>query len=670
MSFSTAARRVLFVTAALALSLILLFVMMKVSGSEVYADTTLKYGKVNDGPLNVRSGPGTGYSSMGSLQKGKAVTVRGTSGKWYIIRFNSKKGYVHSDYVTLKKGYKTIYSTKRYGFVKKLVYIRSNTTVTSSKLGSYKAGSIIRLRAYRLKPDGSKWYQIRYSGKTAFVSTANVVKVGFRKYDPAKKGRTKGALNYRTGPATTFAKKGTFAKGKTITINSRIKYNGEYWYRFKRDGNWRYVAAEYVKLISTQTTEPEKPDVSSGDFAADLKKQGFPYSYRKELLKLHKKHPKWRFRAQKTGIRWKKMLNAECELGQSLVEPTEYDSWKSMQKGAYDFGSNRYVSFDGRWNQASREVVAYFLDPRNGLTEENIYQFMGHRFNSKYQNKKTIRSIVSSVSYCFMNTDTYVDCLYNAGKGAGVNPNVITAMVVMEQGWRGGSGLISGNVKGYKGIYNHFNIGAYTTSTMSAVTHGLWWAKGAGVGATTYGRPWTSKTKSLKGGALFYKAGYIDNKQNTYYLKKFNAMNGDSYLPKHQYSTAIFAARDEGRILKRAYLKSDKYPMIFYIPIYKDMPSTKCRYPVCKGNNDYYLKSLKVTGYSKSPSFNRYTKTYRVTVPANVSKVEIVAKAHNSKATVSGTGTVSVVKGENTKYVKVRATSGKTKKYKLIITRK
>ena len=417
-----------------------------------------------------------------------------------------------------------------------------------------------------------------------------------------------------------------------------------------------------MKITGTQSSTPTDPTTpTTGEFKADLRKQGFPESYITPLMELHKKHPKWKFKIQKTGIRWKKMLNAENELGQNLVEPTEYESWKTLREGAYDFGNNRYVSFDGRWNQASKEVIAYFLDPRNGLTESNIYQFMGHRFNLKYQNKDTIKS--------FMNTKSYIKCLYNAGKGAGVNPNVITAMVVMEQGWKGGSGLISGKVKGYEGIYNHFNIGAYTTSTMSAVIHGLWWAKGAGTGATTYGRPWTSKTKSLKGGALFYKTGYIDNRQNTYYLKKFNAMNGDSYLPKHQYSTAVFAAQSEGRILKRAYEDSDNYPMVFYIPVYKDMPAKKCRYPACKGNNDFYLKSLKVKGYKKSPSFSRYTKTYKVTVPADVSKVEIVAKAHNSNAVVTGTGTVSLKKGENTKYVRVKATSGKTKKYKLIITR-
>lgn len=673
MSFSKKAARVCVLALALAAAFIIVSV---ISGSEhnVYADTTYKYGTVNDGPLNVRSGPGTGYRSYGTLAKGRSVTVRGTSGKWYKIKYDSKTGYVHSDYVDLKKYYKIVYSPARYGFFKKSAAVRSKASSSAAKLGTLKARSLYKLRALKVKKDGSRWYQIRYSGKTAFVASSNVKRVAYTAYSTAKKGKTKEPLNYRTGPDTTFAKKGTIAKGKIIYLRGKMKYNGEYWYRIRMNGAWYFVCARYVKVITISSSpsdndSSEQTTVSNTDFVKDLKEQGFPKSYRTALIKLHKKHPKWKFKAQKTGIKWSRMLNAENELGENLVEPTEYDSWKTLRKGAYDFGSNRYVSFDGRWNQASKEVIAYFLDPRNGLNEDNIYQFMDHRFNSTYQNKKTIKSIVSSVSYCFMNTKSYIDNLYNAGKGAKVNPNVITAMVVMEQGWRGGSGLISGKVSGYRGIYNHFNIGAYTTSSMSAVIHGLWWAKGAGTGATSYGRPWNSRTKSLKGGALFYKTGYIDENQNTYYLKKFNAMNGSSNLPKHQYSTAVFAARDEGRILKRAYYDKDNYPMVFRIPVYKDMPASKCPYPVCGGNNDYYLKSLKVKGYGKTPSFNRYKETYRVKVPENVSRVEIVAKAHSSRATVTGDGTVSLKKGENIKYVRVKSSSGKTKRYKLIITR-
>ena len=56
---------------------------------------------VLSGPLNVRSGPGTSYTRIGSLKVGTTVTVIGKSGQWYQIKYANLTGYVHSDYVTL-----------------------------------------------------------------------------------------------------------------------------------------------------------------------------------------------------------------------------------------------------------------------------------------------------------------------------------------------------------------------------------------------------------------------------------------------------------------------------------------------------------------------------------------------------------------------------------------
>ncbi len=65
-------------------------------------DTSMsKDGLVLSGPLNVRSGPGTGYSRIGSLRAGTTVSVIGSSGSWYHITSGNVTGYVHSDYLVL-----------------------------------------------------------------------------------------------------------------------------------------------------------------------------------------------------------------------------------------------------------------------------------------------------------------------------------------------------------------------------------------------------------------------------------------------------------------------------------------------------------------------------------------------------------------------------------------
>lgn len=64
-------------------------------------ETTSRDGLVLSGPLNVRSGPGTGYDRVASLKAGTAIKVLASSNGWYHISVNNITGYVHGDYVAL-----------------------------------------------------------------------------------------------------------------------------------------------------------------------------------------------------------------------------------------------------------------------------------------------------------------------------------------------------------------------------------------------------------------------------------------------------------------------------------------------------------------------------------------------------------------------------------------
>ena len=50
--------------------------------------------------LNVRSGPETSYSKIGSLKFGSEVTITGKSGIWYRISYSDKTGFVRGDYLS------------------------------------------------------------------------------------------------------------------------------------------------------------------------------------------------------------------------------------------------------------------------------------------------------------------------------------------------------------------------------------------------------------------------------------------------------------------------------------------------------------------------------------------------------------------------------------------
>jgi len=61
----------------------------------------LGYGTVNGNKVNVRSGPGTGYSSAGQASKGDKAYIIGINKQWFKVIFGNIIGYIRSDYVDL-----------------------------------------------------------------------------------------------------------------------------------------------------------------------------------------------------------------------------------------------------------------------------------------------------------------------------------------------------------------------------------------------------------------------------------------------------------------------------------------------------------------------------------------------------------------------------------------
>ncbi len=84
-------------------------------------------------------------------------------------------------------------------------------------------------------------------------------------------------------------------------------------------------------------------------------------------------------------------------------------------------------------------------------------------------------------------------------------------------------------------------------------------------------------------------------------------------------------------------------------------------------SSDNKLKSLGVTGYTLSPSFNANTTSYTVTIPRDVTQVTVTAEANDSKATVTGKGTVNITGETTTATVKVTAENGSSKNYTISI---
>ena len=481
---------------------------------------------------------------------------------------------------------------------------------------------------------------------------------------------TADVLNVRSGAGTGYSKTGTVSYGDSLTILSETTdSSGAKWYKISCGNVTGYVSAAYVQLTSSGSQGS-----SDADFESYMTKQGFPESYKPYLRTLHEQHPKWIFTAQKLGVDWNTALKEECVVGRNLVHSSALASWKSMEKGAYDFNGGYWYGLDGSWVAASKEIIMYYMDPRNFLNDTYIFMFENQSYDPSYQTESGVKTILAdtfmSGSYTCPDTKkkyTYSQTFMDAAKKSGVSPYHLASRCRNEQGVNGAPQSL-GTVKGYENYFNFFDIQAYATSTMTAAEMGCKYAKTTN---PTYLLPWTNQYKSIVGGSIFLGTGYITQGQDTLYLQKFDMVDGGNGLYYHQYMTCVFGQANEAISLKNAYSQDIlNSAMEFKIPVYNNMPDKLCPKPTSSGDNNNYLKSLSVSGTSISPKFDKFTASYTAKVNAEVSSVTVHANPLGKSAKVSGKGKVSLKTGENTVKVTCTAASGVKRTYTIKITRK
>ena len=379
---------------------------------------------------------------------------------------------------------------------------------------------------------------------------------------------------------------------------------------------------------------------AAGSFEAELAQ--FPTSYRPQLQALHEKYPEWHFKALKTGV----TLDAavQGEMGDAHKNNTIQNSAANISaeylcQCEHCYQDGAYIPKEGKtWMGASEKAVSFYLDPRNFLDEKNIFQFENLSYNDEYQNETGVNAILkgtfmadSEILYKDASGTqhsegmTYAQAIMDAAKTSGVSPYYLASKIRQEIGLTP-SASVSGTTSGYEGIYNFYNIGAYSgaidglkwaaattvVSTSGSVLNvrptpstenqtigklnngdpliitgesGEWYQIDYNgttgyvmkkfVGGPTWGRPWNTPVKSIANGASWIGNSYITQGQNTGYLQKFN-VNPDSVydMYTHQYMTNVQAAASEGVSTYTGYkdigtLADSK---MFIIPVYEDMP--------------------------------------------------------------------------------------------------
>ncbi len=138
-------------------------------GTDGTTTTTSSFSvKVTVSALNVRSGPGTGYSLLGGLLGGTVVEVKEVSGAWYRIDYNGKAGWIYAA-CTVRVALETaLFSVK---ITAAALNVRSGPGTGYTVIGSLSSGMVVAVYEER-----SGWYRIIYNGAPAWISATYAVK--------------------------------------------------------------------------------------------------------------------------------------------------------------------------------------------------------------------------------------------------------------------------------------------------------------------------------------------------------------------------------------------------------------------------------------------------------------------------------------------------------------
>lgn len=470
-----------------------------------------------------------------------------------------------------------------------------------------------------------------------------------------------GGLSCNTKVKILNTNAGKDGRGTCATSLYKIKYG-------KDEG---YVCGTYIeKTKANIDIDFNTPDLKK--YREELSKL-FPESYLDDLVKLHTLYPNWKFLPFSSNLDFNYILNKEYDgyyKGWSLIEDFygNLDGLKSTDSWSYNYFTNVFNnSFSGggsRWYAASKDTIAYYLDPRNFLNERNIFMFEELSYNETYHTREGVELMLKGT---FMedkyadsdNSKTYVDAFLDAALKHSISPYVLISRVIQEIG-AGGSTIVSGTVSGYEGYYNFYNIGATASGgdKNQTIINGLEYAKREG---------WNSPYKAVVGGASFLGNNYVKVGQNTEYLQKWDLV-GPEYVD-HQYMQNIQAPYSQSYKTYSGYSKINMLnsAFVFYIPVFNNMPK-ETKFP-STGNPNNYLASLVInkTSLFSSPSNE---KDFNIEVESDVSSVEVSATTVVSAASISGLGTVAL-NSENTKIeLVVTAENGKTRTYTINVKKK
>ena len=239
-------------------------------------------GTVSATTLNIRSGPGTTYSVVDTVNNGEIVVIiEKSNSEWYRINHDGTVGYVSSRYL---KNVLTAENFDAEGTVNATeVRYRTGPSTSNNSLGVIPKGTKVDIIGIN-----NGWYKLVYNGKTGYMrsdyidlngasnSTTNTdTKVeentsnktedtSSKETAVNKKGSVTGNyVRFRSAPNLTAAIISLLNKGTSVEVVAEV----DGWYKITYGGSTGYMSSDYITLStgteSAGTTTPSAPSTPS-----------------------------------------------------------------------------------------------------------------------------------------------------------------------------------------------------------------------------------------------------------------------------------------------------------------------------------------------------------------------------------------------------------------------
>lgn len=181
--------------------------------------------------------------------------------------------------------------------------------------------------------------------------------------------------------------------------------NGEYWYKII----WGHDDIGFEGYITEENASYLFNDNSMMMLLADddtvtVGVEAFPKDYQALLTSLQAAHPNWTFVPYYVQPTWDTVVTAEMNQKSNFVYTTEVFSMKNLS--AYNWATDTFTGGSGpNWILASQSALEYYLEPRNFITEENIFLFESMRYNEALHTEELVEAVLAGT---FM-ANAYVD---------------------------------------------------------------------------------------------------------------------------------------------------------------------------------------------------------------------------------------------------------------------